>query len=200
MIKLENEIGKKYGNLTIIEVIYSKGINSVVNCVCDCGNKTKENLSYIRYGVGTHCGCKRRKRKNTIYKTGTKLYTAWYNMLSRCTKESNKDYKYYKAKGIKVCDEWLNYDNFALWAYANGYNDNLTIDRVDNNGNYEPSNCRWVDMKTQSINKSNTRYITYKGQTKSMKEWSEHLNIPYKKLQYRISQSNMSIEQAFNKP
>lgn len=199
MINLKNEIGKKYGKLTIIEIIENYGVKSIVKCICDCGNTTQAKLNYIRYGQGTHCGCIRNKNAYKI-KSNTRIYHIWHNMIARCNSKNRKDYKYYGGKGIQVCKEWGNFDNFVEWAYNNGYNDNLTIDRVDVTKNYCPNNCRWITNKEQSLNKSNTKYITYKGKTKSLKEWSEHLNIPYKKLQYRISQSNMSIEKAFTKP
>lgn len=95
---------------------------------------------------------------NTIHGGyGTRLYRIWKGVLSRCRNESSTDYKWYGAKGVTVCEEWNEYVNFRDWAISNGYKDDLTIDRIDPFGNYEPSNCRWATIKEQNFNKRNSR-------------------------------------------
>ena len=113
--------------------------------------------------------------------TGMKdrIYSIWCGIKARCYTKTNIGYKNYGAKGVKMCDEWKNdYLAFRRWALANGYSDELTIDRIDPCGNYEPSNCRWADMSTQAKNKRWSIYLTLDGETKHLCEWAEELNIP----------------------
>lgn len=108
-------------------------------------------------------------------------------MKKRCYLKSNHNYKHYGARGIIVCREWLNNpQSFYKWSMEHGYQDNLTIDRIDVNGNYEPSNCRWIDQKTQQNNKRNNKSITYNGVTKTMSEWAKYLNLDYTLLKSRL--------------
>ena len=108
----------------------------------------------------------------------TRLYRIWWSMKSRCCTPSDGDYSNYGARGIRVCDAWLaSFDAFKDWALANGYTDELTIDRVDVNGPYSPENCRWATVKEQSRNRQNTLFIAYNGVTKSASEWAEQLGV-----------------------
>ncbi len=111
-----------------------------------------------------------------------------YNhMKGRCYCKTDHKYKNYGARGIKICDEWLeNFDNFYKWALENGYKDNLTIDRINNNGNYEPSNCRWATPEQQANNRTTSHYYTYKGVTKTIAEWSKETGIKWETLYWRI--------------
>lgn len=106
-----------------------------------------------------------------------RLMNIWRMMINRCEKATNKRYSNYGGRGIKVCPEWHDYYTFAKWALANGYDDCLTIDRADNDGNYEPGNCRWATLKEQANNRQSSRKITYKGETKTVAEWAEHYGI-----------------------
>lgn len=117
-----------------------------------------------------------------------RLYNTWLNIKQRCNNPTNTRYKNYGGRGIKVCEEWANnFISFKNWAIKNNYNDNLTIDRIDVNGNYEPSNCRWISNKTQQNNRTNNRIIEFNGEKKTLKEWSETLNIKYNTLQKRLN-------------
>jgi DNA-binding XRE family transcriptional regulator len=107
----------------------------------------------------------------------SRLYKEWRGMLLRCTTPSHKSYKDYGGRGISVCTQWHEFPNFQEWALANGYNDNLTIDRIDVNGNYEPSNCRFTDMITQCNNRRSSKFITYQGKTMSQAQWARELGI-----------------------
>jgi hypothetical protein len=131
---------------------------------------------------------------NPLTKTKSRLYNIWRGMKKRCYLVSDKDYTLYGGRGIVICDEWKNnYDAFAEWSINNGYNETLTIDRINTNGIYEPSNCRWVDMKTQERNRRNNLYIT---ETKNLSEWCEVLDYPYKKAKERcrtLRRSNKPI-------
>lgn len=170
--------GNQYGRLTVIGFSHSKSRRSYWKCRCTCG---KEKVIYggsLKNGDTLSCGCLGKEhRTQSITKHGmtkTKLYRVWSNMLSRCYIESSSRYYRYGARGITVCDEWRNsFEAFYSWAMANGYTENLTIDRKDVNGNYEPDNCRWATRKEQMNNYSGNRHLEYNGMVKTVAEWAE---------------------------
>lgn len=125
----------------------------------------------------------------------TRIYHIWNGMMGRCTRKSNPNYANYGAKGIQVCEAWKDFDVFREWAMANGYADNLTIDRIDNNGNYEPGNCKWSTMKDQQNNKKNNHVVTYAGETKTISQWAEDLGIKTHTLFTRFKRG-WSVEKA----
>ena len=128
---------------------------------------------------------------------GTRLYRIWKAMKTRCYNPNYPKYKNYAGKGIIICEEWkTDFAKFREWAIQNGYADNLTIDRINNNGNYEPSNCRWVTNKIQSNNRDSCRYITYKGETHTLTEWAEINGMSFAVLEARINRYNWSFEKA----
>jgi hypothetical protein len=157
--KKEDLVGKRYGKLTIIDLVQSKTEkrrNAL--CRCECGKTKEVTISNLRSGATTSCGCLREKRRlqatTTHGMTGTKLHNAWRSMKARCNIESCSNYSSYGGRGINVCDEWNDsYEIFEEWALASGYADNLTLDRINTNGDYEPSNCRWVDKTIQARNR-----------------------------------------------
>lgn len=166
-------------------------------CVCDCGNLKEVYLGNLRNGKVKSCGCLHDTQAITHGKTSTRLYKIYTNMKARCYNKKTSYYKNYGARGIKVCDEWLtNFINFYDWANDNGYQDGLTINRIDNNGNYKPDNCEWVDMKTQQRHKRNNKTYTINGETHCLKEWCEILNLNYDNVWARINRYNWSIETA----
>ena len=150
-----------------------------------------------------HMPRKTKGKDNNNYKAGfamnKKLYWVYYAMLQRCYHKSCSRYFRYGGRGIVVCDEWRN-DNTAFyrWALANGYREGLTLDRIDNDGDYTPDNCRWVSVKTQNSNTSKCVYITYKGETHTMREWANITGINYSCLRNR-HQRGESIERLLNK-
>ena len=129
----------------------------------------------------------------------TRLHNIWLPMRNRCSKPNCSAYGKYGAKGIRVCEEWdKSFEAFRDWSYENGYNDSLTIDRIDSTGNYTPENCRWVTQKVQQNNRGNNVYLTYKGETHSLIEWEQITGIPYRVLydrQYRKWEVNRIFEQ-----
>lgn len=160
--------GHKFGRLTVINVSHKNKCNQKMwECVCDCGNHKIVNHYDIIYGKTRSCGCLRKEitasSKTTHGYKHTRLYRVWCNIKKRCNCKSYIQYEYYGGRGIKLCEEWNN--DFAIfhdWSMANGYDENAkrgecTIDRIDVNGNYEPSNCRWVSMAEQNRNKRNSR-------------------------------------------
>lgn len=173
---------------------------------CECGTVFIAQPSDSN-GRCRACGYKYLSEEHTHHgespshsRKATRLYTIWSNMRSRCNTPSRPDYAHYGGRGITVCDEWKNYVAFKEWALSNGYADNLTLDRIDVNGNYEPLNCRWA---TQSEQMRNTRVnvpITHNGETKTMAEWSEKSGIPYGTLKRRVNDYGFSAEEALSLP
>ncbi len=126
---------------------------------------------------------------------GTPLYGVWNTMRQRCSNPSVKEYKYYGAKNISVCDEWNDFSNFQKWAIANGYCNGLTLDRIDCLKGYSPCNCRWVTNSEQQRNKTTNVILPYRGEKRCAKEWSEVLGINYKTLMNRLYRG-WSVERA----
>ena len=131
----------------------------------------------------------------------SRIYNTYHSMKQRCYNSKNKNYYNYGGRGIKICEEWLNdFQAFYDWSMSHGYSDDLTIDRKDNDGDYCPENCRWSTHKQQSNNVRTNHLITYKGETLTLKQWSEVLNINYNTLSRRINGMQWSVERAFETP
>jgi len=154
--------GKKFGMLVAIRRVGSKSGRALWECKCDCGNTAYRLAKSLNYGEVVSCGCKHLKilRTNAIThnKWGERLYWVWHSMMQRVDNPNRREYRWYGRRGITVCDEWRDYEKFREWAYANGYDENAprgecTIDRINYDGNYEPSNCRWVGMDVQRKNR-----------------------------------------------
>ena len=130
----------------------------------------------------------------------TRLGSIYHNMKTRCTNPNYDKYQYYGGKGIKICDEWMNsWDMFCKWAENNGYDDTLTLDRIDPNGDYCPSNCRWVSRKEQANNRSSNHMITYNGKTQSVQKWADETGIPRSCLDQRIL-AGWNVDKIFAEP
>lgn len=129
----------------------------------------------------------------------TRMYKIWECMKYRCSNPNRPEYSHYGGRGIIVCDEWANdFLTFYNWSINNGYNESLTIDRIDVNGDYEPNNCRWVDMKTQANNTTRCIYITYRDKTQTLTQWCEELNLPYDTIRTRLRRdANITPERLF---
>ena len=180
-------------------------------CQCDCGNTKIVKANNLRNGKTHSCGClkksmmtkKQFKHGESVGRrsAGTRLYRIWRSMNSRCYIQSATEYKNYGGRGIVVCDEWkCNYQSFKEWALLSGYADELTIDRIDNDGNYEPDNCRWVSREQQMLNKSNNRLLTYNGKTMTITEWSKLTGIDRRLIGSRIDRYHWTVERALTTP
>lgn len=140
------------------------------------------------------------KRKYGTPTRKLRLYKIWTGMKRRCYDERRLEYKNYGGRGIEICQEWKNsFEAFRDWATENGYTDELTIDRIDVNGNYEPSNCRWVTLKEQANNMRTNTMVTYKGETKTLAQWAESFGINYHTLVTRLYKENLPFEEAVKK-
>lgn len=177
-------------------------------CLCDCGNYTVVPANRLKSGNTKSCGCLKKElskvngKKNLKHgEINTRLYRIWAGIKKRCYGPYMQDYKNYGGRGITMCDEWRNsYTTFRDWALPHGYRDDLTIDRIDVNGNYEPSNCRWITVKEQCNNTRVNRYITFDGVTKTKTQWAEKYGISSEALGYRLDHVGMDIEEALTTP
>lgn len=199
--------GQRFGRWTVLR--YAGSHNGAFwECRCDCGTVRVVRGCSLRYGESKSCGCSRAEataRENTLRKTThgmsrTRLYSIWANMKYRCSPSCSKHfYDLYYGRGIRVCPEWENdFEAFYRWAMAHGYRDELSIDRIDNDGNYEPSNCRWVTEEVQANNRSTSKFITYNGETLTEKQWAKKLNISYDTIRYNLSKGK-TLEDIINK-
>lgn len=192
--------GQKFNMLTAIKPLRNDKYNKVIwQFKCDCGNTYEAVGSNVKCGEIKNCGCihGNKQYSNFDYDNPShkRAYRIWNDMKRRCFCTNRKDYPRYGGRGITMCDNWLNFQNFWDWSLTNGYDDNLSIDRINPNGNYEPSNCRWSNAKEQANNKRNNHYITFRGVTKSMADWSNELDISYTCLRARLRRG-WSVERA----
>lgn len=195
--------GKKYGRLTVLSFDHKdKRGEYCWRCRCDCGNETIATGNKLRTGAKKSCGCLQEEHRREGFnkkhgKTDTPLYVAWLNMRSRCNRQDNIMFKHYGGRGIRVCAEWdKDFNEFMRWALSHGYEEGLTIDRIDVNGNYCPDNCRWVSKKEQYLNRTDSHLITAFGKTQTIKEWSDETGIKYDTIERRINAYGWSAEKA----
>lgn len=175
-------IGKQFGMLTVIKPLgLDKFKRRIWLCQCECGKLTEVVGSSLTNGLTSSCGCKRHRTKEE-----NKLREIYHNMLKRCNKEYSQRYNNYGKRGINVCEEWnQDLNAFRHWAFSNGYKLGLSLERIDVNGNYEPTNCTWITRADQSKNKTNTILLSYGGETHTLKEWSQITGICYETLRTR---------------
>jgi hypothetical protein len=177
-------VGQRFGHLIILDEVPKIGKNRMVLCRCDCGNEKIHGLRHLKSGAALSCGCTRNvaaaercRKRATHRQTGSREYRAWRSMKKRCYNITDKNFHNYGGRGISVCVRWL--ESFeCFYADMGVCPDGMSLDRKNNDGNYEPDNCRWVTCKVQSRNTRNNRYITYDGETKTVAEWTEELKVP----------------------
>lgn len=205
MSKIMDLTNQRYGRLVVLEYVGRNTSNRPLwKCQCDCGNTHIASTLDLRNGDTQSCGCQKKekisksKRKHGF--SSEPLYKKWKSMRRRCNNSNDTMYRYYGGRGIKVCKEWDNlndgYLNFRNWALNSGYSPDLTLDRIDNNGNYEPFNCRWANMTIQSRNRNFTRKVYYRGEKIHIYSLADKYNLSHKGLYYRIKEKGMTPESA----
>lgn len=197
MAKFKDLSGQTFGKLTVIcisrKVKSGKRERYYWKCKCDCGNMKEVRTDCLTYGMVRSCGCiKKEQDKINLTKfhrhklTNTHIWHVYYGMLKRCYNVNDKRYENYGGRGIEVCEEWKNsFDAFADWSFKNGYEDGLQLDRINNNGNYEPCNCRWTTAKEQARNRRSNVIVMYQGEKMTLIEASERSGLPYSTIHSR---------------
>ena len=204
IIDLTNQ---KFGKLSVVSReknhIQPSGRTDVMwLCQCECGRTVIVSAANLRSGHIKSCGCYRseiaRKKATKHGLRQTRLYKIFYGMKKRCYTPTATSFSNYGGRGITVCEEWQEFMPFYDWAMSHGYSDDLTLERIDNNGNYCPENCRWATKKEQANNRRTNRFITYNGETHTLLEWSNILGVDIKTLHRRLS-NGWSVEDALTK-
>jgi len=192
MRKIDIPIGTTFGNLVVISEV---GEDSKYLCRCVCGAEKIVRSGELRYGKTLSCGCLRKKVISNLFSTHglskTPTYIIWKSMRKRCLNPGVNDAIHYQ--GVTVCERWNSFENFL--ADMGERPEGMSIDRIDSSGNYEPGNCRWASKKTQAINRSNTRFITFKGRTMCISDWAKSIGISRKGLVRRLD-AGWSIDDA----
>lgn len=173
--------GQKFGLLTVKAFAGFAGKFPKWECDCQCGGSTLAFANILKQGRAQHCGCQSKHDGRTDHP----LYSTWINMIGRCEDSRKKEFKHYGARGIRVCERWKE----DFWAFVSDMGerpDGCSIDRIDNDGDYEPGNCRWATSAEQAANTRRCRYITYNGETKTMSEWARGLGITTEGLRLRL--------------
>lgn len=202
-------IGQRFGKLTVIGFEYDEHTASVKwKCKCDCGNERTDFPFRIKSSQVDKCiecatkeSAERASKINTRHgMSGSRIYNIWSGMIARCYNPSSDSYKYYGGRGIKICDDWReSFEAFYAWAITHGYQEDLTIDRLDFNGNYEPDNCRWATYKQQAENKRKPKprnYLMIDGVTKPLIEWVKESDFTAPAIKYRLDVKHMSPKEA----
>lgn len=198
--------GQRYGRLTVSGVPFRlSGTKQHAVCLCDCGSYTIASTCCLRKGSVSSCGCRRKEsnsaRMSSHGESKTKLYRVWAGINSRCRNPNRRTFKNYGGRGIAVCDEWRRFEAFRNWSIAAGYREGLSIDRIENDKGYEPSNCRWVTQLEQCNNMRKNRHLIAFGEKKTIAEWSRDPRclVPPYTFCYRI-RNNWDVETALACP
>lgn len=202
--RIEDLSGKRFGRLTVISIEQTnkqKGVRWL--CECDCSNTIIVAASHLKNGHTKSCGCLSKENAHTINlshgMSKSRIYALWNMMKQRCTNPAVDNYCDYGGRGISVCDDWINFDGFYKWTLANGYQDGLSIDRVDNSAGYCPENCRWVDARAQANNRRNNKILEYNGERHTLSEWGDIVGIKSHTIGERL-RKGWSVEKTLSTP
>lgn len=204
-MRQENIIGKRFNRLKVIQFIKSKPKNKWL-CQCDCGNTAISTGYKLKSGHTKSCGCirtekfKSRVTKHGISASHPKIYHAYMDMMARCYNPDLKNFHRYGGRGIMVCEEWkTNLESFLNWSLQNGFEENLSLDRIQNDGNYEPNNCRWIPQLKQAQNRSTTVFIEHNGIKESMAATGRRYGITPQAIKFRLAKG-WSVKDALESP
>lgn len=197
--------GDIFGRLTVMkEAGRTASGNILWLCSCECGNETKVTGSCLKGGDTKSCGClntdKIIARNTTHGLSKTRIYELHHNINQRCYNPKTKFYKHYGGRGIKVCEEWKDFLVFYEWCLRSGYEEGLTIERIDVNGNYCPENCTWISSAKQHDNTTRTIIYSYNGESRTLPEWGRVLGIKYTTLRNRITRNPNDLSKVFSTP
>lgn len=196
--KIKDVTGQRFGMLTAIKIAERNPLKW--ECKCDCGNTCVVRANNLLHNKQKSCGCLSHKGNPIHKQCYTRVYRIYAKIKRRCFAVDDPAYPRYGGRGITMCEEWKkSFESFSSWAYSNGYKDGLSIDRIDNNGDYSPENCRWADIYCQANNKRNNILYSYNGETKTLAKWCKEKNMSYKVVWYRLSKG-WSFERAITKP
>lgn len=207
-----DRVGKRFGKLTVIELVKRPDRPKAAfwKCKCDCGNETIAFVGHLTHNHTTSCGCHALQRTSESHwkhgqagngkkRRSTPEYRVWHKMKQRCYDVDSNGYENYGGRGIRVCKRWL--DGFQNFFDDMGKRpEGMSIERKDNNGNYEPSNCCWATKKTQSNNRRNNIQIMFNGRTQNLKQWCDEFGVKYKMAHKRIKHYGWTPEKAFTTP
>ena len=204
MPRLRDLTGMRYGRLTVIERAENQGRRVMWRCLCECGEEIITRGEHLTSGRTQSCGCYNKERSSQYHtkhgESQTRLHVEWRKIKYRCSNPNNDRWDDYGGRGIEVCQKWRDsFEAFRDWALANGYRDDLTIDRKDVNGNYCPENCRWITNQEQQHNRRNNHYITFNGETHTITEWARIYGLSENGLVHRIRRG-WEIERALTTP
>lgn len=201
-IRGEDITGKRFGRLVAVEPVGKSDSHGVLwKCICDCGKERNVRLQYLKTGGTTSCGCYRNELRSALMARSAEwntkhgqcrrtekhhpLYGVWATMRGRCERPNHISYKNYGAKGIKVCEEWQDFQTFFDWAMSHGYERGLAIDRIDSDGDYFPENCRFITQAENNRNKKNLIYLTINGRKQLLVDWAKETGQPRARLHNR---------------
>ena len=204
--KIQDMIGNRYGRLVVADIVITPpGYRNKCRCKCDCGSVVDVDSYELKRSTKStrSCGCLYRESRKYVAKThgltNTRIYNIWRSMNARCARQTDTNYKKYGKEGVNVCEEWQTFEPFYEWAMANGYRDDLTIDRVDNEKGYCPDNCRWATQREQQNNRRNNRKIELNGEVHTCAEWARILNIHPSTLSYRLNVAGLNEKEALTR-
>lgn len=208
-LRTEDLTGRRFGRLKVLEFVRGDGPRDHRwRCICDCGTVKVTKTRSLRNGSTKSCGCLYLERSARLsqqynYRHGmshTRIHNIWSAMVRRCSNPNVQRYNRYGGRGIKVCREWGGFEAFYEWATANGYRDDLSIDRIDPDGGYHPENCRWIPLPKQSDNRRNTHHIQHDGEIMTLTEAAKRFGVPYHRAYQRIVKCGWSVERALTEP
>jgi hypothetical protein len=197
MAKPVDLVGLKFGEWSVLNFAGSGASGRKWLCRCSCGTERVVIGDSLKKGLSKSCGCKARDWCRTHGMEGTSVYVIWAGMIQRCNNPDARGFARYGARGISVCPQWLSFEGF--YADMGDRPEGMTLDRIDNDGNYEPGNCRWATAKRQARNRRKTKLLEFRGEKRPMSEWAEIMGIKRKVLENRI-RAGWSVEDALTKP